>query len=72
MNLPAKPEWLTRKEASAFLSDLGCGVSLQTLARYAVRKNERDGPPFYRFQNRVRYRADELRLWAENKTERVL
>ncbi len=67
-----EPEWLSRKEASRFLSEIGCPVAVQTLANMAVKNNERHGPPFYRFGNKVRYKADDLQSWVDAKAERVM
>jgi len=66
------PAWLTRKEASKLLGELGCPVSPGGLARLAVRDNTGGGPPFTRSRKRtVRYLAADLRAWAAHQIRRV-
>ena len=65
-------EWLNRKEASKFLTSLGCPIAPQTLAKYASNNNAGKGPPFTRFRwNRVSYHKTELRLWAARQSIKV-
>ena len=66
------PAWLTRKEASKLLGELGCPISPGGLARLAVRDNTGGGPPFTRSRKRtVRYLAADLRAWAAHQIRRV-
>ena len=65
-------EWMTRKEAAVFLTKLGCPVSPGTLRNMARKNNQGHGPAFHRSGWRtVRYKTSDLRVWAENKVERV-
>lgn len=65
-------EWLTRKEASRFLSRIGCPVSVATLAGMAANNNAGKGPAFTRTGWRtVRYQPADLRAWANGRTTRV-
>ena len=65
-------DWLTRKEASKLLGDLGCPVSPAGLARLSVRSNEGGGPPFTCSRKRVvRYLAADLKAWAMRQIRRV-
>lgn len=66
-------EWLTRKEASAFLCSIGCPVAPKSLCNMASNNNAMGGPPFTRVRfNMVRYERKDLRLWAERQTEKVI
>lgn len=40
------------------------GLSAKTLARYRV---SGEGPVFYRFGNRIRYKRQDLEAWAETR-----
>jgi hypothetical protein len=65
-------EWLNRKEASKFLTSLGCPIAPSTLAKFASNNNALKGPPFTRFRwNRVSYHKPELRLWAARQSVKV-
>lgn len=65
-------DWLTRKEACAFLGRLGCPVSPRTMGNWASNGNARRGPPFTRARWRiVRYQRGDLREWAKRETVRV-
>lgn len=70
--VPVEPQWLTRKEASSFLTKLGCPTTADTLARLAANDNALKGPPFTRSGRRtVRYEPDDLRAWAKAQTRRI-
>lgn len=62
--LPERGEWLSRKEAAAYLSKRGCPISAKTLANMAANGNARRGPPFSRIAwSRVQYRRTDLDVW---------
>lgn len=64
--------WLTRKQAAAFLADIGCPISPKTLAIKAANDNAGRGPAFTRSGWRsVRYEPADLRAWAEKQITRV-
>lgn len=63
----AEPAWLTRKQAAAFLSRIGCPMSADKLCRLA--KN--GGPAHTRSGHRtIRYQPEDLRKWAERQMKR--
>ena len=63
---------LSRKEAAAYLTKLGCPISAQTLANMACNDNAGGGPGFLRFRWRtVRYRRGDLDEWAKRQSVRV-
>lgn len=65
-------QWLNRKEASIFLCEIGCPVSVGTLAQLAMNDNAGKGPAFTRTRKRiVRYQRSDLRTWAAKQSERV-
>lgn len=65
-------EWLTRKEAAAFLGAIGCPIAPGTLARMANNNNQGRGPPYTVVSHRiVRYATADLRKWAQARTRRV-
>lgn len=66
-------EFLTRKQAADYLRALGLPISVGTLANLGARDNAGRGPPFSRFRTRgtVRYRRDELDIWAQQEIRRV-
>ena len=65
-------EFLTRKECSTYLKEIGCALSVGRLANLASNNNAGGGPPFYRTRwSRVYYRREEVRVWAADQTERV-
>ena len=55
--MPEEINYLNTYEAGRWL-----GLSEKTLARYRVRG---EGPAFYRFGTRIRYRRADLEAWAE-------
>lgn len=68
----ARKDWLTRKEASAYLFSMGCPISVSTLANMAANENAGRGPPFTRAGWRiVRYLKRDLDEWARRRIERV-
>lgn len=65
-------EWLSRKEAAAFLESIGCPVSPRSLANMASNNNAGKGPSFQRTRWKiVRYRKRDLEEWAYRETERI-
>ncbi len=65
-------DFLTRKQAAAYLTKIGCPISYATLANRAAHNNAGKGPPFTRTGWRtVRYRKQDLDAWAYRNTERV-
>ena len=64
---------LTRKEASAYLTSVGCALSPKSLANLAANNNAKGGPPFTRLGVKtVRYHRSDLRSWANETARRVL
>jgi hypothetical protein len=65
-------DFLSRKEASAYLAKIGCPLSVQTLANLAANQNAGNGPPFLRIRKKiVRYQKSLLDEWAYKHTTRV-
>lgn len=65
-------EWLSRQEAAAFLTKMGCPIAVGTLAKLAANNNEGDGPPFKRFRwKNVRYHVEALRAWARKEGKMI-
>lgn len=62
-------EYLTRKEASAFLLTLGVRLKPATLAR--LWSTGGNGPPCVHHRNRPRYPRDVLRSWAAEQTTQL-
>lgn len=63
-------EWLTRKEATTLLAQLGYPLATQTLANLATNDNKSGGPPFRRFRRKtVRYNRSALIAWARKQTK---
>ena len=67
-----KDDFLSRKQAVAFLASLGCPLSYGTLGNMASNNNEGKGPPFHRIRWRiVRYKRQDLMDWVKKETVRV-
>ena len=65
-------DFLSRKEASAYLASIGCPISVRTLANLAANNNARGGPSYLRVRwNIVRYERATLDAWAYSQTERI-
>jgi hypothetical protein len=65
-------EWLSRKEAAAYLTSIGRPIAPQTLAHMAVNDNARGGPPYVRIRwSIVKYRRADLDGWARREMQRV-
>lgn len=60
----SKDVYLSRKEASTFLSALGLFIAPSTLAKYATVGG---GPEFRRFGRQVKYLPSDLVAWAEGR-----
>lgn len=56
--------YLSRKEASRFLANLGLFIAPSTLAKYATVGG---GPKFRRFGRQVKYLPADLVAWAETR-----
>lgn len=66
----SEKEFLSRKEASAFLHSLGCPISPRTLEKMATNNNSGNGPPYRRFRwKQVSYAREDLIEWAKQETE---
>ena len=64
-------EWLTRKEAAAYLTSIGWPIAAKTLANLAGRNGGRGGPPYVAPGWRtVRYRRADLDDWARTHARR--
>ena len=59
---------LSRKQAAERLTQAGYPVKASTLGVMASRGG---GPPYAKFGARTWYRWDDLRAWAEGRTQRV-
>lgn len=71
MAAPAS-DHLSRKEAAAFLTRLGCPITAKTLTNKAANNNAGKGPPFTQFGWRtVRYSRIDLEAWAKRESRRV-
>lgn len=65
-------EWLSRAEAAAFLTKLGCPIAPGTLAKLAANNNAGNGPTYKRFRwKSVRYNVADLREWAADQGDEV-
>ncbi len=65
-------DWMTRKEASAYLHTLGCPISPGSLAGLAENNNSGKGPPYTRSGWRmVRYNRKDLDAWVKKRVERI-
>lgn len=62
-------EWLSRKEAAGFLTELGCPFSVRTLELATWRDGK--GPPYNKIIGKVVYSRTDLRDWARKNTKRV-
>lgn len=69
---PKPEDWLTRKQAAAYLSEIGCPIAPQTLANMACKDNAGKGPPFTRIRWAiVRYHKTDLQEWAIRESVRI-
>lgn len=70
----APGDWLTRKDASAYLGKIGLPMAPHTLANRAANNNRGKGPPFHRLRggwNCVWYKRSDLDAWAKRELVRV-
>ncbi len=68
----ADRDWLSRKEAAAYLTKHGYPISAGALANRAANNNKGKGPPFQRSGwKTVRYHRDDLDAWRKSATQRV-
>jgi hypothetical protein len=64
--------YFSRKQAAAFLAEIGCPVSYQQLKRWGLQNNYRRGPAFTIVRDRrVHYAETDLRAWAKQNAKRV-
>jgi hypothetical protein len=69
---PGESEWLSRKEAAAYLEAIGCPLTAGTLRNLAANGNAGRGPPFTRVRWKlVRYSRIDLDQWARREAVRV-
>ena len=65
-------DWLSRKQAAAYLKSIGFPLAPATLAKMAANNNAGKGPPFTRFRwSSVRYRRQELDAWVLSQSKRI-
>lgn len=65
-------DWMTRKQAASYLTEIGCPVTPSTLANKAANNNGGGGPSFTIVgERRVRYQRRDLDAWAQAWTRRV-
>lgn len=65
----SQSELLSRKQAAAYLTSIGCPISIYTLANLASNNNEGKGPSFQRTRWKIiRYRKSDLDAWARKET----
>lgn len=71
MAAPIK-DTMNRKEAAMYLTGRGYPITAATLAKYAANNNAGKGPSFTRFRwKMVRYKREDLDVWAEREGTRV-
>ena len=64
--------WLSRKEASAYLTERGVKISARTLANLASNNNAGKGPPYTQARWRtVLYARADLDTWLAREMRRV-
>jgi hypothetical protein len=61
-------EWMSRKEAAAYLSSIGTPLGRRTLDRLAIAGK---GPPYKLVVNRAVYNRGDLDGWASRNTVNV-
>jgi len=59
-------KYMTEKEASAYLAELGVHYSVSSLQNQRVKGG---GIPFLKFGTRVRYRKEDVDAWVESLPE---
>jgi hypothetical protein len=66
----SEKKWLTRKEASIFLTQMGCPIAHTTLRKMAYME---EGPPYVKSGWRtVRYDSNDLIEWANSRMVKVV
>jgi hypothetical protein len=58
---------MTREQAAAYLTNIGCPISSRTLAQYAWHGRV-IGPPYSLVNNRAMYERADLDAWAASRT----
>lgn len=74
---PLKPrepkDWLSRKEAARYLTEIGCPIAPKTLANLASNDNAGKGPAYTLIGwGLVRYQIEDLRAWARQRMRRIV
>lgn len=65
-------EWLSRKEAAIYLTQIGCRIAHKTLENLSANNNAGKGPAFTRNGwKMVQYRREDLDIWAAARMVRV-
>jgi hypothetical protein len=65
-------DWMSRKEAAAYLTRIGYPIAPKTLANMAANNNAGNGPAYLRARWRVvQYRRADLDLWVNREMVRV-
>jgi len=65
-------DWLTRKEAAIYLSDMGFPMTVRALEKRAANNNAGKGPSFTQFSWKcVKYLRRDLDEWALKQTKRI-
>jgi hypothetical protein len=68
----ATEDFLTRKQAAAYLRSNGCPIDHRRLAKMAIHNNSGKGPPFLRSGWRtIVYSKEELEAWRLKRVVRV-
>ena len=68
----AADDLLSRKQAAAYLCQLGVSISPKTLENKANHRNSGKGPAFIKIGWRqVKYRRSELDAWARAQMEEI-
>lgn len=65
-------DWLSRKDASLYLTAIGCPTSVRALEKRASNNNAGKGPSFTRSSWKcVKYKRADLDAWAQTQVVRV-
>jgi hypothetical protein len=72
MSATIPKEWLSRKEAAAYLASKGLPISAGHLSNLASNNNAKKGPPFTRLGWRtIRYKREDLDTWYSKRAQKV-
>lgn len=64
-------QYLSRKQAAAYLRNHNCPISHRSLERMAANGNAGKGPPFWKSGQTVLYDPAELEEWRKKRIRRV-